>query len=352
MKLKSSILVTTEPNLTAMKNLTNRKRVSLLLVLSTFFLLSSKAQEITVNAYAFTSEPKIDGYIDKAWDDNEFLTISHVLVGNEPVAKEEFSGEFKISWYDNSLYFLFVVTDDSCIFNEGQPIWLGDNINLYLDLGNEKGEQYDNNDYLCHFKWGNSEYYERYNGDDLIQVNNSKDAVEFAQICDTVKHLFIMEIAIHNLAELNGPSELTESTAIGLDAGIYDCDEEPCFFSYHLSWVDTTGYAWSDPSKLGTAGFGTAMLKAAKLTGTTNISEKANQIKVYPTVVSGNLNIETSIAGSLHIEVFSLLGNRVMSTDTRSKMSTIDVSSLNSGLYFVNISDSHTLISSQKIIVD
>jgi hypothetical protein len=336
-----------------MKNITSIKKGALLAGLLTFFIVSSIAQDVTTYAYAFTKEPKIDGYIDKEWDENEFLQISHELAGENRATEEDFSGSFKISWYNNDLYFLFVVTDDTLILNEGQQIWLGDNINLYLDLGNEKNLTYDNNDYLCHFKWGNSDYFERYNGDNLIQIDNSKTAIEFAQTCDTIKHLLIMEIAIRNIAELNGPSILDESTAIGLDAGIYDCDEgDPCFYTHQLSWIDTTGYAWSNPSKLGTVSFGTVMLKAAKTLNTLYRSDVASLVKIYPTIVSNSLNIQTSLTDDLDVEIINILGNKIESIVLRSGNSVIDVSSLNSGLYFVNVYDSKELISSQKIIVD
>lgn len=336
-----------------MKNFTIIKKEALLTGLLTIFFVSAKAQDVNVYAYAFTSEPKIDGYIDKEWDDNDFLEISNILSNNKTLAKDDFSGSFKISWYNNKLYFLFVITDDSLVYNEGRPIWLGDNINLYLDLGNEKEIQYDNNDYLCHFKWGNSEYYERYNGDDLIQINNSSNAIEFAQTCDTINHVFIMEIAIHNLAELNGPSVLDEETSIGLDAGIYDCDDEiDGFFSDHLSWIDTTGYAWSDPSKLGTAGFGTATLKAAKIASTPRIPDKVNLVQIYPTIASQTLNIRTNSVENLNFQLFDLCGNKVASEVLASVNSRIDVSMLKSGLYIAQVYSSKKLLNSQKIIIE
>jgi len=335
-----------------MKNFSSLKKGFFLIGVLILFMMTSKAQNVTVYAYAFNSEPIIDGVIDEAWAENDFLQISHLLSINETISDEDFSGSFKISWYNNNLYFLFVVTDDIFILNEGQPIWYGDNINLCLDLGNEKSPEYDNNDYLCQFKWGNSDYYERYNGNDLIQIDNSDTAIEFAQSCDTIDHTFIMEIAIRNIAELNGPLILDESTSIGLDAGIYDCDEGiPGFYSDQLSWIDTTGYAWSDPSRLGTTGLGTATLKTTKIPNATDRSAKANSVKVYPTIVSNSLNIQTTVTDNLNVEIINMLGNKVESIVLRSENSCIDVSSLNAGVYFVNIYDFRGLIGSQKIII-
>jgi len=314
--------------------------------------LTSKAQN--VNAYAFTSEPSIDGIIDDAWASNDFLEISHLLTSDE-ITKENFSGRFKISWYSNNLYFLFEVTDDIFVLHKDQPIWLGDNINLYLDLGNEKSTSYDNNDYLCQFKWGNSDYYERYNGNSLVQIENSPTAIEFEQTCDTINHRFIMEIAIRNLAELNGTSVLSESTTIGLDAGIYDCDDNTLpgmMYSNQLSWVDTTGYAWSDPSKLGTAGLATVVLKSAKGTVPVNSTDNTDPLKIYPTIVANTFYLQNTLNDDLRIEVTSLPGFVIESFNMRSENISIDVSMFINGLYFVNVYNSKgSLIDSQKIFV-
>ena len=315
------------------------------------FLSIQRAQEVTVTAYAFSSAPVIDGVIDEGWTVNSYQPIEHLLSLNDTIAPEDFSGSFKISWYDNELYFLFVVTDDILMLNEGQPIWLGDNINLYLDLGNEKSETYDDNDYLCHFKWGNSEYYERYNGEDLIQIDNSADAVEFAQTCDTMNHTFIMEIVLHNLADMNGPAVLDETTSIGLDAGLYDADEEPGFYSDQLSWVDTTGLAWMDPSKLGTSGFGSVVLKSAQNPDELEGTSGTPSIQLFPTPTSESLHIRTDYTEDLYVEMIDLSGRRVGSWVLDPGDTDIDIGSLDAGLYLVNLFDRNGLIHSQKIIL-
>jgi hypothetical protein len=324
--------------------------ISLLLLFSG----TSKAQNSDVNTFAFNSEPLIDGIVDEGWAVNEFLEIAHLLTP-EKISEENFSGKFKISWYDNNLYFLFVVTDDILVLHKNQPIWQGDNINLYLDLGNEKQPSYDNNDYLYHFKWGNADYYERLDGGNgLNQIENSSSGIEFAQICDTMNHTFVMEIAIRNLAELNGPADLNESTSIGLDAGLYDCDDRGPFsnmYTNHLSWVDTTGYAWSDPSKLGTAGFANITFKSTQISNGMESLNEVRDAKVYPTRVSNSVTIQTTENENLRVEVMNLLGIKIESLVLESGNTRIDVSFLKSGVYFVNIYNARgLLISAQKIL--
>lgn len=333
-----------------MKNLNSLYRGALLIGLLILYITTSEAQTVTAYTYAFSIEPTIDGVIDESWADNDFLEISKILSSDKTITSKDFSGEFKISWYNNDLYFLIVVTDDILILNEEQPLWHGDNVNLFLDLGNEKSTTYDNNDYLCHFKWGNSDFYQRYDGIELVEIENSETAIEFAQTYDTMNHEFILEIAIHNVAELNGPSSLNESTSVGLDVGIYDSDD-PGYFTEHFQWVDTTSLAWSDPSKLGTTGLGTAELKAAKVHSAINNSNRASSLKVYPTLVSDKLYIQTTQSKDINIEVINILGERVQSIVLRSENSSIDVSTLKTGLYFVNVYDSKGLITTHKISV-
>jgi hypothetical protein len=340
-----------------MRTLNINKCSILLIGIFLFFHLTSNAQD--VNAYAFNSEPVIDGIIDDGWNDNEFLEISHFL-SSEQVSEENFSGKFKVSWYNNSLYFLFEVTDDSLVLHTDMPIWLGDNINLYLDLGNEKGSSFDDNDHLFHFKWGNSEYFESKVEYQLVKIENSKTGVEFAQQHDAANHKLTMEIAIRNVSELNGPAvitdsttigldsvfkakwmnynllKLSDSTTIGLDAALFDADDEGIYTNV-LSWVDTTGLAWDNPSKFGTAGFATIRLKSAKTPAFSEKMKIKNRVKIFPTMVSNTLNIQPTSNEDLKVEICNILGEKMESAVLRSGNSCLDVTSLKSGLYFVNV---------------
>jgi hypothetical protein len=336
-----------------MATISNHKTGILFLGLLMLFFMPSMAKNISIDSYAFDSEPIIDGIIDEGWNRNKPMDISHFIT-TEKVSENNFSGRFRISWFNNNLYFLFEVTDDILVLHKGQPIWEGDNINLYLDLGNEKTTSYDNNDYLFHFKWGNSDYYERFNGQELVKINNLKTDVEFAQTCDTINHKYIMEIAFRNIVALNGPKSLTDSTYFGLDAGIYDCDDTSVFsnmYTNHLSWVDTTGYAWSDPSKLGTAGFASIRLKSAKIIDTIEKQCLKNLVNIYPTVVSECLNISLDNNEDMKVEINNLVGEKVKSVILRPGNNSIDVASFKNGVYFINVVNKKSnLIFSQKIV--
>ncbi len=68
---------------------------------------------------------------------------------------------------------------------------------------------------------------------------------------------------------------------------------------------------------------------------TTNFSN--NQFSIYPNPVnSGFVNIKSRIAGEKHITLYDVMGREVLNTKLQSN--TLDVSSVNNGLYLLNVS--------------
>jgi hypothetical protein len=74
-------------------------------------------------------------------------------------------------------------------------------------------------------------------------------------------------------------------------------------------------------------------------------------VKVYPTIGSNNVTIQTAVNENLRVEVIDLLGKRMMSIVLGSENTCVDVSSVKRGLYFINIFNSKGfLIGAQKIL--
>jgi len=73
----------------------------------------------------------------------------------------------------------------------------------------------------------------------------------------------------------------------------------------------------------------------------------ANKFKVYPNPTSDFINIDTSIENLMSISIYNLLGEEVYKSDFKTK---IDVSDLNSGIYFVKASSNSVFVSSKIII--
>ena len=62
-----------------------------------------------------------------------------------------------------------------------------------------------------------------------------------------------------------------------------------------------------------------------------------NKIKLYPNPVSNNLTIENPSADNLQLEVFNQLGQKVLKQNQNASLTSLDVSNLSKGLYFLNI---------------
>jgi len=69
-------------------------------------------------------------------------------------------------------------------------------------------------------------------------------------------------------------------------------------------------------------------------------TEKYNnpsKIKIYPNPVSNNLTIKTQFTGNLQLIVISQLGQQVLKQNQNTSSTSLDVSTLSKGLYFLNI---------------
>ena len=67
-----------------------------------------------------------------------------------------------------------------------------------------------------------------------------------------------------------------------------------------------------------------------------NFVNKKN-IKLYPNPVSNNLTIENPFSGNLQLQVFNQLGQIVLKQNQNTSSTSLDVSNLSKGIYFLNI---------------
>ena len=90
------------------------------------------------------------------------------------------------------------------------------------------------------------------------------------------------------------------------------------------------------------------MLRGAAFTSTTNISNvKAPEMKVYPNPASGKVFI--NVDQPSEIGIYSLTGSLVKQQFVTSSNNSINISELNSGIYFVKMMNSNNM--TQKLII-
>ncbi len=81
-----------------------------------------------------------------------------------------------------------------------------------------------------------------------------------------------------------------------------------------------------------------------------NTMENESSFSIYPNPANNILNISTDVEASL--EVINIAGQVMLSTSVDAQNTTIDISNLNRGMYFVKITDKNGNAASQKLIIE
>ena len=165
-------------------------------------------------------------------------------------------------------------------------------------------------------------------------VNNADRTIE---VGDTVEWNFISP-GSHNVANKAGSQETFSSPGLQ-GAGFV--------FSHTFTQIGTNDYQCDPhPGSM----FGTITVVAD---GTLSLQkdEILNAVSIYPSLASTYLNIKlpTQIDSGLSIEVYDVLGKKVLKkTINRQSAKTISVSSLNNGLYIIKIISTEDNVSVTK----
>ena len=87
-------------------------------------------------------------------------------------------------------------------------------------------------------------------------------------------------------------------------------------------------------------------MKDPTVLGTNDVT--VTDFSIYPNPAKNNINIQSQNIPLTQVEIFNVLGQRILSLDfTGSTSENIDISSLNSGMYLVKIND----LTTQRLIV-
>lgn len=84
---------------------------------------------------------------------------------------------------------------------------------------------------------------------------------------------------------------------------------------------------------------------------TNELEVQAANIKVYPNPTNGLLNVDlNTLTEDVNIDVFNIVGQQVQSIQNARNLTTLDLSNVSNGVYFVRISNDEAVIS-KKVIV-
>ena len=86
--------------------------------------------------------------------------------------------------------------------------------------------------------------------------------------------------------------------------------------------------------------------------GSTNIESMTNKINIYPNPVGDYIYLETELKQNLSFILINATGEVVLKEPENMGSAKINVSQLKTGLYFYQVSDNQTIISSGKLIIE
>ena len=222
---------------------------SLILILALVLGLASASaqtpEEGVILAKAVWGKPvAIDGILDEGWN-NANTYVNERYVGNPD--NDKIDAEWKIMYDDKYIYFFVNVTDPTLGDEEYEycgpnyaALWTKNSIHIMLDLGYERDEFYDSNDF--YFDVG-------CRGDYLCHTQDAWDYVEF-EVAET-EGGYSAEIRVdHSYDSVFVPEG---GTCFGLDIWVNDNDpDKPGSRTLAVTWSDTSDSSWKDASKMGT----------------------------------------------------------------------------------------------------
>jgi hypothetical protein len=276
-------------------------------------ITASFVESVFPQAHYTENTITIDGSINEADWDLKF-TLENTI---DAIGSSDNTTTFGILWDNTNLYFAGKVLDANLYNDPGLADHVNDGIELYLDLGNEKASEYDNNDYQI-LKLYNS-------GSEAPNVSQGNAISGIEGGAQNISGGYTIEMAIPWASTaLSGPPSMGDT--IGIDVGNNDNDNGSGRTGQLMWYHDVTNTNWSDPS-----GFGEMMLLDVE-TGILNSIASKESISVSPNPVSTGL---INISAPAEVTIFSLAGVPLIQ---EYNSQTIDVSGLNSGVYIVKLS--------------
>jgi regulation of enolase protein 1 (concanavalin A-like superfamily) len=197
---------------------------------------------------AGTPLPVIDGIKEDVWSASEEHGILNLDADSLPDSPADCSGSWWALWDSDYLY-VFVDVNDEDLQNDSGESWQDDSVEIYIDAGNDKPNQYlsAGDEYQYRAAWNPEvpEFQEYHHG------NRSVPGVEF--IVTETDDGYVLE-AKFPWEALYTEGKPTLGDLMGFEVMIND-DDGGGNRKTQLSWFSTGNQAWNNPSVFGTVVF-------------------------------------------------------------------------------------------------
>ncbi len=300
---------------------------------------------ITIAGTNMTIE--VDGYEDDdIWVDAEVLSFDYTLEGTA----DDVEGALQLAWNEQGILMMLVVTDDvGNYFTEGENDWMVDCTEVFFYFGEEG-------------TWGADAEVTAVSGDSLfsqirMELNDLEETVLGGRYlgnwggpelgladsgqCEALAVVtgagWSVEAIIPWALFPKMAYQPAEGVKFGFEAKVADADDNPrdCQISLLNDTQDDLSY--DNKKYLNTAELGAVTILS-------NLpSHFVNTVSVYPTLVDNELNLTGDVNS---LTIYDVTGQTVLSFKDNN-ITTVDVSALQPGIYFVNLNNNIT----QKIVV-
>jgi hypothetical protein len=194
--------------------------------------------------------PVIDGDMDMIY---QYAAVDSIKKqhADPTLTDEDLSSEFRMLWDDNNLY-LFLSVRDNDINTQKANYWENDAVQFYIDGGNEKNTEYDQNDLQFSYVFGQNGLTALWNFNYNSTRNFSIDEFTHCQFVSKMTdrgYNYEIQLAASDLALLGVSADL--GTEFGWEISLIDNDLGTA--EGGLTWWNPADLNWENPSCWGTA---------------------------------------------------------------------------------------------------
>lgn len=282
-----------------------------------------------VPAAAYLSAPVMDGTADDVY--SEPIATDFFSQPEDFGGEADFNATFRVCYDPAYLYVLIEITDDEDISWEGTgDPWTFDNAEFFFQL--------DTNTVVTTYDDETVQLRVNRNVDSVTQTGHvGADAFALYMEGDAVNG-WIAEVAIPWSCALAEGTILDEeylAKSIGFDFSGADADqmaESNGDRESQVAWDMDGGTGQEDDAWQNTSVFGYITLAANDWTDFSGVeAQTENNLKAYPNPATSEITF--NVEGEVAVEIYSITGSLVMVANE----ATVDVSSLNSGMYVARI---------------